>query len=323
MDDNMKTIDEFDQTLKELVITGMRVAHGIAVSIESNKIQKTNVEKQGLTVKFTGSVIAPTFYTDDLYNMYQSGKMTIPEIANQLTSALYNAYKEGPELPTLTPDDAKDRITLVLVNTEMNQQLLEHTPHFEIAGGELSAIPRWYISDDASFVVTNEVANNIMLTPDEILKIGQANINSQNFEIKSMREVLSQLMGEDMMEGFPTPDGMDMIILSTENMMQGSKALLSEETLNNVHNMIGDYVVLPSSIHEVICIPISDDMDPQYLRDMVHEVNSSVVNPEDKLSDNILMYDGNKLSLVGDSFQLETPKLETPTLNSNSLKLSF
>ena len=53
-----------------------------------------------------------------------------------------------------------------------------------------------------------------------------------------------------------------------------------------------DYVVLPSSRHEVIIVPLKqiDDNNFTYLKDMVYEINRKEVDAEDVLSDNIYIY---------------------------------
>ena len=50
-------------------------------------------------------------------------------------------------------------------------------------------------------------------------------------------------------------------------------------------------------------------MSPEELRNMVHEVNVTQVAPQDFLSDNIMKYDGQKLSLVRDDLKMDAPKV--------------
>ena len=48
---------------------------------------------------------------------------------------------------------------------------------------------------------------------------------------------------------------------------------------------------MPSSIHEVILIPDTLDMDIRYMKAMVKEVNGTEVAPDEVLSDNVYRYD--------------------------------
>ena len=53
----------------------------------------------------------------------------------------------------------------------------------------------------------------------------------------------------------------------------------------------GDFIVLPSSIHEVIGLSADVEMDRRDLEAMVQDVNAGEVAPEDRLSDHVYMYD--------------------------------
>jgi hypothetical protein len=317
---------DFAKKLAEEIEQVMKQKYGIHVDASHSSVLKTNGPLDAINVRFPdgqGKNIAPTLYIEDAFNRFNEGK-PIREIAKSMAEAAIEAHKHNPELPDLTPEEARRHITLTLVNTERNEQLLAKTPHFEI--GDLSAIPRWYINDNASFVVNNDIAASLMMTPDEVLSIGQQNINSQQFEIKPMQEILRDMfaaegMDPEMMDMMMPPemDGPQMIVMTSQSHIQGANVLLSEESLDHVHEMLGDFIILPSSTHEVIAIPADDRMSPEELRNMVHEVNVTQVGPQDFLSDNIMKYDGQKLSLVRDDLKMDTPKVDGPKLDERTV----
>lgn len=320
------TSEQFADKLAKELEEVIRQKHGIHVDASYSSVLKTNGPQDAINVRFPddqGRNIAPTLYIDDAFNRFKEGK-PLKEIAKSMAEAAIEAHKHNPELPDLTPEEARRHITLTLVNTERNEQLLAKTPHFEI--GDLSAIPRWYISDNASFVVNNDVAASLMMTPDEVLSVGQQNINAQEFEIKPMQEILRDMfsaegMDPEMMDMMMPPDmdGPQMIVMTSPSHTNGANSLLSEKALDQVHDMLGDYIVLPSSIHEVICIPADDRMSSDELRNMVHEVNVTQVAPQDFLSDNIMKYDGQKLSVVRDDLKMDSPKVDGPKLDERTV----
>ncbi len=297
------TLDEFINELMVKAQETLRTQYGAKAEARRQMSLKTNVEVESICFKFPDSPAAPSIYPAELYkNQYQNGE-SVDTIAGQTAKMVYNAYKMAPPMPEITIEEAKEHITLSLVNTAKNTKLLSEVPSFEVAGGELSAIPRWEMSDNASFVVTNNICSNLMLTPDEVLQIGQHNLDKGEYEIKGMKEMLVEQMGlpED-----AVPDvGPEMIVLSVPSHVRGARALLNEQALKDVRDRIGgDYVILPSSIHEVICIP-SEGMDADSLRHIVDEVNTSVLDDQDYLSSNIMFYKGEKLELVGSSLDTE------------------
>lgn len=301
-------IKEFENELSEKIEDMMYKRYGKLVDIEPKNTIKTNGEKPALIVRFEDSPISPTLYTEELFTEYVNGK-SIDNIVYEMSEVVYNAYINVPELPQLTEEEARKHITLNVVNTKMNKQLLENTPHFEILGGELSAIPRWQISDEASFIVKNSLISKLGLTPEEVLQIGQQNVNNQEFKILSMNDLLQGMFGEDV----PNMEEPKMLVITNDCKLHGSNVLLSDETLKKVYEQMEEqrYAIIPSSINEVIAIPVDESMNPADIRSLICEVNSTTVEPEEVLSDQLMMYDGNKLSLVGNTFEMESPEVNT------------
>ena len=75
--------------------------------------------------------------------------------------------------------------------------------------------------------------------------------------------------------------GPELYCLSNECKINGAACIIDD----NIQKMIaekvgGDYFVLPSSVHEVLIMPKSEDMDPKELRNMVQDVNATQVAEE-------------------------------------------
>ena len=104
------------------------------------------------------------------------------------------------------------------------------------------------------------------------------------------------------------PDTDPMYVLTNEGSVNGAACVLSPEAMDKVRDTVGDGVyILPSSIHEVIILPMDRFDDPEKLADMVRSVNQSAVSPEIKLSDNLYTYDFDNHQLVlADGGQTET-----------------
>lgn len=276
--------------------------HGIKTEPQVTEVLKTNGKELGITFRTEESNVAPTIYP---MQMLESG-MTMAEVVQRASNSVYEGIRHGVELPTLTPEEARKHIRLVLVNTAQNQEMLNKAPHFDVAGGELSAVPRWQINEEASFLVTNQLCSSIGITGDEALALGQKNVEGMDFQVQSMSDMLREMMGDDMFDMMMPDPGPEMLVVTSPNKVQGSAALLDEKTMGAVHDRLGgDFVVLPSSIHEVICLPIKGDMSPDDLRDMVQSVNAGQVAPQERLSDQVFTCDGHKLTVVGETFKQE------------------
>ena len=90
--------------------------------------------------------------------------------------------------------------------------------------------------------------------------------------------------------------GMNVYVVTNFETVRGAAAILIREAMEKLWEMIGDFYILPSSVHELI---VSTDMPPEDLKDMVREVNDSEYVDEDELlSYNIYRYDHEKKEVV-------------------------
>ncbi|MEE3393885.1 MAG: DUF5688 family protein [Lachnospiraceae bacterium] len=80
-------------------------------------------------------------------------------------------------------------------------------------------------------------------------------------------------------------------VLSNKMNIGGAAAVLYENLLKKVYTILdGEYYVLPCSIHEMIILAAGNS-DEIYLKNLVHNVNTSCIDDNDFLSDNIYRYD--------------------------------
>ena len=144
-----------------------------------------------------------------------------------------------------------------------------------------------------------------MIVNDHIMKLWNLSTNEINeiawkntkrmypAKLLSMFEILQELCGgeiDEMQDYLAKPT---MYVLSNVNKLNGAVYIADSDALAMVADELeDDYVVLPSSRHEVIIVPLSQisDDDYTYLKDMVYEINRKEVDIEDVLSDNIYIY---------------------------------
>ena len=91
-------------------------------------------------------------------------------------------------------------------------------------------------------------------------------------------------MGQEIeeMEGIPT----QYIVTNTIN-FRGASAILDGEALKKLSKKldVSKFIVLPSSIHEMIVIPDDGKCAIEELSKMVQEVNQTQIEPEERLTD--------------------------------------
>lgn len=82
-------------------------------------------------------------------------------------------------------------------------------------------------------------------------------------------------------------DQLHMYIISNKSHMHGASSVLNRKKLESLARVYGvdQLIVLPSSIHEMLVMPYSDEMDLKYMNKLVREVNAEEVLPEERLTD--------------------------------------
>ena len=82
-----------------------------------------------------------------------------------------------------------------------------------------------------------------------------------------------------------------MIIVTNTNHMYGANALFYEGVLEHLANRkASDLFILPSSVHELILLKDDGNLNASELQRMVIEVNKSIVDKEEILSDHVYKY---------------------------------
>ena len=67
---------------------------------------------------------------------------------------------------------------------------------------------------------------------------------------------------------------------------------MDDQFMDHVKAQLGeDFYLLPSSIHEMICVRNTGDLQVEELENMVTDVNQCEIAPKDKLSDHVYKYD--------------------------------
>ncbi len=149
-----------------------------------------------------------------------------------------------------------------------------------------------FCSKDAmvSFPVTRNILDAVGIGYEELNECSRSNLEREA-TISTMSEALSSL-GFDL----NIEEEISMLVASTKNKLHGAALMCCPGILNKISKALGNYIVLPSSIHEIICIPDDNETDRNGLIEMVEEINAQIVGPEERLSDNIYIYEDGGLS---------------------------
>ena len=207
-------------------------------------------------------------------------------------------------------EDLKDSLTVKVVNTENNKDYLADKPTEQIEDMSVvfAAVVKETDEGRMTLPITNEIMIDMGVDIETLKETAQNNMANQDYSFKSMREVLLDSMFPDgVPENDPMVDmllppedpNMAMYVLSNNGNIYGAAEIMNQKAMDEIAEKLGgDFVVLPSSVHETIILPLNEDMDCNTLDSMIQEINAGVLDEKDKLSDHAFQYDSENHELV-------------------------
>ena len=280
-------------------------------TVDLQEVTKNNdTVLTGILIKTEESNIAPNIYLEGFFEQYQDGRDMDDILQNIADVRVNHEMAQGFDVSALTDfDQVKDHVICKLVNAEMNADYLSDKPHTLIE--DLAVVYAVDLGGSEAGHMSAPITNSLMeqygVTTEELHDIALQNLSESQIEFKTMRDVLVDMMFPDgIQEGDPRAfmlppeeENPSMYVLSNADKLNGAAALLDSKTMEDISEKLGgDFIVLPSSIHETIVLPLNEDMDRHTLEAMVQDVNAGQVAPEERLSDHVYMYDSQAKELV-------------------------
>lgn len=257
----MMDLDEFKEKVKDNIKSYLPMQYEKAnVSLQS-VVKNNDVQLTGLMIRLEENNIAPFIYLDHYYEQYQNG-MELPDIMKDIAELRVSSEQSVKlDISRITDfNQVKDNIICKLINGDMNEEYLADKPYTQIE--DMAVI---YVIDLGSGAEGHDGV------PEE----------------DPLAEILS------------AEDEIPMYVLSNAEKLNGAASVLDKDTMETISEMLGgDFVVIPSSIHEVIILPMDDNVDKDELEGIIREVNTGQVAPEERLSYHAYQYDSGKHALM-------------------------
>ncbi len=262
-------------------------------TITMRQVLKNNgLKLQGLTISDDLSSAAPTIYMEHYYEQYLSGT-TVEEICNSVMSVYEeNRLENDFDLDFLMDyEKVRPHLFLKAINREKNAEMLRDVPYRAFL--DLALVPYVRIVhsglNSACTVVHANMLDYWHVSGDRIVTDAMSNMqNTYGYKLMPIREVLAEMLDGCDAEDF----GKTAMYVLLSPGMQYSAALMAVEPVMRFvgEQLQSDFVVLPSSIHEVIILPSQESKDMVALRELVCSVNETTVSAEEVLSDHAYFY---------------------------------
>ena len=293
------------ETLKENLGTDW------TIELHTDVILNNGTTHIALILYKNGEKLHPQIYLERFFEDYKRGK-TMKEILQDVMTTYEEALKNiNPDSLSGIEDweQVKGRLAFRLLSKERNKETLENYVYKEFL--DLAAIVTFCAEIDEQGVkairVTHDLAELWNVSKEEILQAAEENTEDL-FPVR-MEPILDTLCRvadisrDDLPEEVLAEEDSPQIMVLTNYLgVNGATVLLYDSFLQQVYEKLrGKFIILPSSIHEVIVMPLASAPPITDSQKMVEQINRSAVKEEEILSDSVYLYDGEKVILACDS----------------------
>lgn len=272
---------------------------GDSERVSSYRASKNNgTEKRGIMVEKKGVNISPAIYLEEYYECYKRG-CSIEGIVDKVIE-FYECIRRDVSWDNrslMSYEGIRERIVFRLINTEKNQEFLRSVPHREVF--DLSVVFYVLLEMNSEGTATMMVKNSHMAQWEaDVNMLWEAAVENSKRMLPAEFFTMSYALGE-LMSGGTSDAGSSENLLIEEGGKRDRMYVLSNRLRSygaacvaypHILEMIGqllkkDYYILPSSVHEVVIVPCSAELDLDELDEMVKEINDTQLDEEEVLSD--------------------------------------
>jgi hypothetical protein len=285
--------EETIMTIKNYVDAIVEVMGNEATS--KDVVKNNGVVYHGVAVK-SGNV-ATVVYVDE---MYREGRLSPREAAEEIRKIYDNSRLEADVAKSFADWSAtKEDVTFRVVNAQRNADLLREVPH-RMLTESLAIIYVVDVPKCSGYVkIKNDHSSGYVIIKNDHMKywgVRETDLYEAALQYKQEYEIMDVLALTMIgMKKIVSPEDMKpegMYALSTPSQKYGASVLARESVLKNIAEKAGtNLTLIPSSIHEVIVLPIEADSERiKELTAFIREVNSTTVSEEDYLGDRPFVY---------------------------------
>ncbi len=261
---------------------------------------KNNGSKVGYTLYSEEYNAAPTVYFEHMEDFWESST----EVVSYLEAVFNKSHLDNVNFGRVMTRDyilshvkpkliSQDNISDVKSGNIAYCRYLDMLILFAVEIDEIS---------DKDGVATCTIQNPMLHTHDisieELYRHAKENI-ANDYTVTDINEIICEMIGfPDKVDARPIGTDTLMWVVTNKKKINGASSILNKKALTELSEKFedGEYIIIPSSIHECIAVP-SKDTDPTYLKALVREVNDTEVSADEILTYNVYLYKNGELSI--------------------------
>ena len=280
-------IEEF----RTLIIDYIMASYENVEATPYDTLKNNGVKLHGVCIKLDDSNVRPTVYLESYFKDYKYG-ISIENLASQIMT-IAKEHSFSRNFDTSIYDDfesVKNRLFTKIINTKQNEELLITVPSRSFM--DLSIVVYCDVSDlcgvNATVLIKKEHIKGWKISEEEIIDIAYANTRSKGIELNDICQYLDRELNE---HEFPADAYNRLFVFTNEEKLFGAICMTFDDVLDDFLSDRADGAyIIPSSIHEVIIVPVTNERMLSDINDIIESVNRFTVEKEEVLSEHAYYY---------------------------------
>lgn len=193
----------------------------------------------------------------------------------------------------------RNNIRCCLRNRGMNTAMLSGIPHRDILDLSLTYYAELPLPDRGfgTMHINNSHMDVWRVDENELYRTAIHNMEeNKDAVLENITDITGRLPDAGGMGNLIDADSIAwMYVLGNKNRAYGAVQMLNTGIMEEAADLLGDgFIILPSSIHEVILVPDACARELSYFKQMVKEINETELAPEEILSGHVYRYSRKK-----------------------------
>lgn len=263
-----------------------------------NPLKPNNVRLYGLSIVEPDSNTSPVIYLESFFERFLDTDNWAGTVKDILEFYRDNRVEDSFDMNWFRDfSKIREKLFYRLINYEKNQELLSMVPHTRFL--DLAKI---YYADCrigetvGSILIYHRHVEEWNITEDKLITAAEE--NTPRLYPANLHPICDTLgLGDDIGPILEMP--VPMFILSNTENHNGAAAVCYKDILERFSQKIeDDLVILPSSVHETMLLPLHKSNSIESLREMVYDSNRTMLDRSEFLSDNVYLYNRNDRQLM-------------------------
>lgn len=249
---------------------------------EKTKNIKNGVELEGIRI-MTESPIAPVIYTEELIRNAEKNGKSLDDVVTDIVDIYENNKSINFNINDLFDKNfILNQVYIGLQRKSTEKIIKRDCEEFEGIESYLYVRREKNEGECYSVKITRQLLEAIGIDEMEIWEVAEKHTNAET-TITPMSKIMCEIMNVEYDEILECVN--PFYVLTNKNKIKGASAILNKKILSEFGKKYNTekIVAIPSSIHEFLILPYTEEMNIDDFSKMVNEVNFEQVDPIDQL----------------------------------------